>query len=124
MQNDLPPLTEAALVSRDLMICDQCGEDFGLAEQMCIRVEQALYLDNEHSVQGELICIECVHRLEVTGCRFERRGYDGHYVQDPLGTDEPPPDWPYRRPNPREVLDALRGPLPARLDFRRYVPDL
>ncbi len=41
-----------------------------------------------------------------TGCRHTRGTHGSGYKHDPLGTDKPPPDWPYDKPTLDEVLAA------------------
>jgi hypothetical protein len=45
-----------------------------------------------------------------TGCRRTRGTHGTGWKRDPLGTDKPPPDWPYDRPTLEEVLAAQTRP--------------
>jgi hypothetical protein len=89
--------------------CEQCGEDYALAEQMCVVVgAENIYL-GEHLITGQTICGGCVSRLQITGWRFESWGrFDGGYVQDPLGASQQPFS-SYPRPPYRQTLEALAG---------------
>src|SRR5262245_45051314 len=44
-----------------------------------------------------------------TGCRITHGSHGAGYVYDALGTDRPPPDWPYEPPTQAEVQMALNG---------------
>jgi hypothetical protein len=46
---------------------------------------------------------------KYTGCRYIRGEHSIHAAYDPLGTEIPPPDWPYQRPTKVEVAAALRS---------------
>jgi hypothetical protein len=43
---------------------------------------------------------------QYTGCRRTRGSHGTGWKRDPLGTDRPPPDWPYPEPTLEEVLAA------------------
>jgi hypothetical protein len=51
--------------------------------------------------------------VRYTGCRFVRGSHGSTYQHDPLGTDVPPPDWPYPRPTRAEIATAERVRLNA-----------
>jgi len=51
---------------------------------------------------------EAASGQRYTGARFVRGTHSGTHIKDPLGTDKPPPDWPYPPPSPEEVTQALR----------------
>jgi hypothetical protein len=48
-------------------------------------------------------------RRRYTGCRAVRGSHGTRYVRSALGTDQPPPDWPYRRPRASEITLALKA---------------
>jgi hypothetical protein len=43
-----------------------------------------------------------------TGCRYVRGEHAASAVYDPLGTEQPPRDWPHPRPTRAEIVEALR----------------
>jgi len=88
--------------------CEQCGEDYALAERMCVVIAaENIYL-GEKLVTGETICGLCVSRLGITGWRFERWSrFDGGCVEDPLGTSLPQSDSTHPALTYRQILEAL-----------------
>jgi len=45
---------------------------------------------------------------KFTGCRATRGSHGAGHIQDVLGTDKPPPDWPHAKPGRAEVEAALQ----------------
>jgi len=54
-------------------------------------------------------------RKAITGARWVRGETGATYVQDPLGTDQPPPGygWPHPKPTPEEILEARNASKPT-----------
>lgn len=45
----------------------------------------------------------------ITGCSFVRGSHGSTHIVDPLGTDQPPFDWPHPKPGPKEIKAALKA---------------
>jgi hypothetical protein len=51
--------------------------------------------------------------VRYTGCKWVRGSHGSAWVQDVLGTDKPPADWPYDAPTAKEIQAALAKAKPA-----------
>jgi hypothetical protein len=103
--------------------CDDCKQDYAHDPDLCVRI---LVRDRfAFPIRGETICIVCVEKLPITGCRAAHWHGTTRFIPCILGTAIPPEGWPYPKPTAEEILRALasdgyyrpRLQLPKRLDF-------
>jgi len=59
----------------------------------------------------------------ITGCRQVRGSHSSRCVFDPLGTDQPPHDWPHPKPTYEQILEARNASQPDDTE-PRYEPQL
>jgi len=60
----------------------------------------------------------------ITGCREIRGSHSSRCEFDPLGTDQPPHDWPHPRPTYEQILEARNASQPHADPEPRYEPQL
>jgi len=61
----------------------------------------------------------------ITGCRQIRGSHSSRCEFDPLGTDQPPHDWPHSRPTYEQILEARQNASQPHADPEpRYEPQL